>query len=90
MRNNFSLKAYLVIGPENTDKKVEDVVREAIRGGFTFIQIRSKKASARELINLTKKVAKEIEKLGKEKEVALVVDDRLDIVLAAREEVEPR
>lgn len=80
---NFSIEKYLVIGPENTlGRPVEDVVEAAVKGGFTFIQIRSKVASAKELISICKKTADKIASLGKSNEVALVVNDRLDIVLA--------
>lgn len=80
---NFSIEKYLVIGPENTlGRPVEDVVEAAVKGGFTFIQIRSKVASAKELISICKKTADKIAALGKSNEVALVVNDRLDIVLA--------
>lgn len=83
---NFSIEKYLVIGPENTlGRPVEDVVEAAVKGGFTFIQIRSKVASAKELISICKKTADKIAALGKSNEVALVVNDRLDIVLACRQ-----
>lgn len=84
---SFDLSAYLVIGPENTlGRPVKDIVREAVEAGFSFVQIRSKEASARELIQLTKEAAEVLQELKKEEEVILVVNDRLDVVLAAREE----
>ena len=85
IRENFDLSAYLVIGAENTARPVEEVVDSAIRAGFTFIQIRSKKSDAREIILTLKNCARVIENLGKSDTVALVVNDRLDIALAARE-----
>ncbi len=37
-RNNFNIKAYLVIGPENTKgRDVIEIIKDAIRAGFTFI-----------------------------------------------------
>ncbi|XVG96261.1 thiamine phosphate synthase [Eubacteriales bacterium KG127] len=87
MRKNLDISAYLVIGPENTlGRPVDEIVRAAIEGGFTCIQIRSKVASARQLIAMTGEAAKVIEEIGKANEVTLVVDDRLDVVLAARAE----
>ena len=83
MSKKFDLSAYLVIGAENTNRPVEEVVEKAIRAGFTFIQIRSKKSSAREIIMTLEKCANIIATLNKN--VALVVNDRLDIALAARE-----
>ena len=78
------ISAYLVVGRENTNgRKVAEIAEAAIKAGFTIVQIRSKTASAREMIEDCKEVADVIARLGKA--VALVVDDRLDIVLAARE-----
>ncbi|MDO5037683.1 MAG: thiamine phosphate synthase [Tissierellia bacterium] len=85
-RQNFSIKAYLVVGPENTlGRDPLDIIRQAIEAGFSFIQVRSKEASARELIDLTCRTAQIIEDMGAEDRVALVVNDRLDVVLAARD-----
>ena len=68
IRDNLDISAYLVLGPENTlGRPVGDVVAQALDAGFTCIQVRSKVASAREII-------------------ALLIDDRLDCVLAAREQ----
>lgn len=85
IRKNLNIAAYLVVGPENTNNRpVEDIVEAAVAAGFTCVQIRSKVASARQLIELTRKAADKINKLGKADSVALLVDDRLDVVLAAR------
>lgn len=85
-RNNFDVSKYFIVGPENTlDRNVEKIIEAVIEAGFTFIQIRSKVASARELIDLCVKTSDIIKKLNKEDQVSLVVNDRLDIVLAARE-----
>lgn len=85
MRKNFDLSAYLVIGSENTEKPVEEVVKAAVMAGFTFIQVREKKLSAREIISTLEKCAAVISELGKSSSVNLVVNDRLDIALAAIE-----
>ncbi len=87
MRKKLDISAYLVVGPENTlGRPVSDIVRAALQGGFTCVQIRSKTASARELIAETGRAAAVIAELGKSEDVALLVDDRLDVVLAAREQ----
>ncbi|WP_339214220.1 thiamine phosphate synthase [Solibacillus sp. FSL W8-0372] len=81
----LDISAYLVIGPENTKgRPVATIIKEAVSAGFTCIQIRSKVASARELIQLTRQAAEVIEEAGKSDEVALLVNDRLDVVLAAK------
>lgn len=85
IRKNLNIAAYLVVGPENTNNRpVEDIVEAAVAAGFTCVQIRSKVATARQLIELTRRAADKINKLGKADSVALLVDDRLDVVLAAR------
>lgn len=86
-KKSFNLSAYLVIGPENTKgRPVKQIIKDAIDAGFTFVQIRSKTASAQELIQLTREAADVISKAGKSDEITLLVDDRLDVVLAARKE----
>ena len=87
MRRRFDLSAYLVIGPENTSgRPVARVIAEAVRAGFTFVQIRAKGADAREVIELTHAAADVIAAQGKSDVVSLVINDRLDCVLAAREQ----
>ena len=83
MRKNLDISAYLVVGSENTlGRPVKSIVEAAIIAGFTCIQIRSKVASARELIDLVKQSADVIARTNPN--VTLLVDDRLDVVLAAR------
>lgn len=85
IRENLDISSYLVVGPENTlGRPVKSIVSAAVDAGFTCVQIRSKTASAREMIELTGEVADVIAKAGKSEAVALLVDDRLDVVLAAR------
>lgn len=82
----INVSSYFIVGPENTNNRpVEKIVADAVRAGFTTVQLRSKIASAREMIALCEKCAFEIANLGKSNSVALLVNDRLDIVLAARE-----
>ena len=86
-RRKFDLSAYLVIGPENTEgRPMARIIAEAVRAGFTFVQIRAKHAEAREIIELTRAAADVIAAQGKSDAVALVINDRLDAVLAAREQ----
>lgn len=87
MRNKFDISAYLVVGPENTKgRPVASIIKDAVEAGFTCVQIRSKIASARELIELTSQASEVIAQAGKSEEVALLVDDRLDVILAARKQ----
>ncbi|MBR5909668.1 MAG: sigma-70 family RNA polymerase sigma factor [Schwartzia sp.] len=61
MREALDISAYLVVGPENTEgRPVREIVRAALHAGFTCVQIRSKEASAREMIELLREAAEEI------------------------------
>ncbi|EFV01460.1 putative thiamine-phosphate diphosphorylase [Pseudoramibacter alactolyticus ATCC 23263] len=86
MREALDLSAYLVIGPENTKgRPVKGIIRDVVAAGFTIVQVRSKVASAKELIGYCRDAAEAIAEAGRADRVALVADDRLDVVLAARE-----
>lgn len=61
------------------DRGVLDVVRRAVDGGVTAVQLREKTASARELFDLTVRAAEVV--AGR---ALLLVDDRVDVFLAAR------
>lgn len=85
LRKKIDISSYLVVGPENTKgRPTAQIVKDAVEAGFTCVQIRSKTASARELIELTRQASDVIAEAGKSDAVALLVDDRLDVVLAAR------
>lgn len=86
MRNKLDVSAYFVVGPENTNgRPVTQIIRDVVEAGYTCVQIRSKTISAQELIELTREAADIIASAGKADSVALLVNDRLDVVLAARE-----
>lgn len=86
IRENFDISAYLVLGPENTlGRPVGEIVRQALDAGFTFVQVRSKVCGARELLACAKEAADAIAAAGKQDTVPLLIDDRLDVALAARE-----
>lgn len=87
MRQRLDISAYLVVGPENTlGRPVREIVEAAVGAGFTCVQIRSKEASARELMACVRDAAEVIAKASKAEQVALLVDDRLDIVLASKQQ----
>jgi thiamine-phosphate pyrophosphorylase len=87
IRKNIDISAYLVVGPENTKgRPVATIIKDAIEAGFTCVQIRSKVASAIELIQLTREASEVIAQAGKSDEVSLLVNDRLDVILAARKQ----
>jgi len=85
LRKSFDLSVYFVIGPENVKENTfREVLRQAIKGGITFLQVRSKTASSRELMELGRISAQEIEAANKQDKIALVINDRVDIALALR------
>lgn len=87
IREKLDISAYFVVGPENTKgRPVAQIIKNVVEAGFTCVQIRSKIASARELIELTRQASHIIAEAGKSNEVALLVDDRLDVILAARKQ----
>jgi thiamine-phosphate pyrophosphorylase len=87
IRKKFDISAYFVVGPENTKgRPVVPIIKDAVKAGFTCVQIRSKTVSARELIQLIRQASDVIAQAGKSDKVALLVDDRLDVVLAARKQ----
>lgn len=85
LRKTFDLSIYFVVGPENVpENSFRDIVRQAVEGGITFLQVRSKVASSREFMELGRIAAQEIESAGKQDKIALVINDRVDIALALR------
>lgn len=83
---NLDISAYLVVGRENTlGRPVENIVEAAVRAGFTCVQLRSKEESVSEMLDDLRQCAERIARLGKDRKVALLVDDRLDVALAARD-----
>jgi len=87
VRDKLDISKYFVVGPENVKgHSVADVISAVVEAGFTCIQIRSKTISALELIQLTSQVAYVISEAGKSDKVTLLVNDRLDVVLAALEQ----
>ena len=87
IRKKLDISAYLVVGPENTKgRPVESIIKDAVEAGFTCVQIRSKIASAQELIHVTRQASEAIAQAGKTEKVTLLVNDRLDVVLAAKKQ----
>lgn len=60
-------------------RPLEKVVEEAVRGGVTIVQLREKNTGSREFYNLALKLKNMLQKY----EVPLIINDRLDIALAA-------
>ena len=66
MRKNLDISKYFVVGPENTmGRPVSQMIQAVVDAGFTCIQLRSKEASAREMIDLLDQTAKIIDAAGR-------------------------
>lgn len=75
-----SLRLYLVTDAALCgDRGVVETVREALAGGVTTVQLRDHGASTRELLD----TARQLRSLTTDAGVPLIVDDRLDVALAA-------
>jgi thiamine-phosphate pyrophosphorylase len=76
----FDLSLYLVTDPALAgDRALLDVVGDAVCGGVTLVQIRDKRAEARDLLDQTLALKRLLDPLG----VPLLVNDRVDIAAAA-------
>jgi thiamine-phosphate pyrophosphorylase len=80
MSRSLDLALYLVIGSDVTEgRRVEDVAREAVAGGVTAVQLREKNLSTRLFVEKARALAALLRPLG----VPLIVNDRVDVALAA-------
>ena len=75
------LSLYLVLGAADTGKRpFEEIVLAAIEGGVTVVQLRDKQASTRVLLEHALRLKALLEPRG----VPLIVNDRIDVAMAAR------
>ncbi|WP_026516183.1 thiamine phosphate synthase [Butyrivibrio sp. MC2021] len=78
--NKDRLRLYLVTDSTGmTEDEFLGRIEAALKGGVTFLQIREKERTTREYIHLAKKV----HEISLHYDVPLVVDDRVDVALAA-------
>ena len=80
-KSNIDYSLYLVTDRNIINKNRKDFiqsVKEAILGGVTVVQLREKNISSKEFYEIAKKV----KKLTDEYNVALIINDRLDIALS--------
>jgi len=80
MSQPFDLSVYLVTDrPLCLGRDLLDIIGRAVRGGVSMVQLREKQAATREFVELARAVKAMLAPLG----VPLLVNDRLDVVLAA-------
>ncbi len=79
-RRPLDLSVYLVVGPEDTlGRPVRDVVLEAVAGGVTAVQLRWKGDATRAFVEEARTLGEILRRRG----VPLVVNDRVDVAMAA-------
>ncbi len=76
---SFDLSLYLVTDRDlSLGRPLEFIVKEAVKGGVTMVQLREKNCSSKEFYQLGIR----LKKLLKPYNVPLIINDRLDIALA--------
>ena len=79
-RPAFDLSLYLIAGQQDLGgRPLREVVDAAVRGGVTLVQLRDKDASEERMIELARELKAVLAPHG----VPLVVNDRLEVALAA-------
>ena len=77
---DLDLSLYLVTDRDlSKGRSLPFIVEEAVKGGVTMVQLREKDCSSREFYEL----ALELKKILKPYKIPLIINDRLDIALAA-------
>lgn len=80
MKKQLDTTLYLVTDSTGlSEAAFLEKVEQALQGGVTFLQLREKERSTREYIHL----ARQVHALARRYQVPLVVDDRVDVALAA-------
>lgn len=78
MRKNINWELYLVTDSELSKLPFFEMIKKAVKGGVTVIQLREKNLSTREFIEEAIEVKKNIEGSG----IPLIINDRVDVALA--------
>ncbi len=80
MSRNIDWSLYLVTDRDITgDRSLVELVMEAVRGGVTAVQLREKRCSTREFVELARQLMPALN----ERNVPLIINDRVDVALAA-------
>ena len=78
--NKDILKLYLVTDrPLSLGRDIEEIVREAVEGGATIVQLREKECPTGEFVTLARRLKALLAPLG----VPLIINDRMDVALAS-------
>lgn len=80
MKKQFDLSLYLVTDRSlSLGRSIIEVVGKAVAGGVTMVQLREKDCSTKEFIDL----AIAIKRITAPKRIPLIINDRVDVALAA-------
>ena len=80
VRRPLDLSLYLVVGPDDTrSRPLHDVVLAGVAGGVTAVQLRRKDHAARAFVEEARALVVALRPRG----VPLIVNDRVDVALAA-------
>lgn len=78
MRKNINLELYLVTDRGLSTIPFYEMIKKAVKGGVTVVQLREKRLSTRKFIEEALEVKKILN------DIPLIINDRVDIALAAR------
>ncbi len=80
MKPSFDLRLYAILDPDHTGGRDPVALAvAAVRGGATMVQLRDKRYGARAVIELARRLRRALTASG----TPLIVDDRVDVALAA-------
>ncbi|MBD3179611.1 MAG: thiamine phosphate synthase [Candidatus Latescibacteria bacterium] len=80
MSRDFNPDLYLVTDRNlSRGRPVREIVEAAVRGGVTMVQLREKDSSAREFVESARQLKRLLSPAG----VPLIINDRVDVALAA-------
>ena len=81
MRDRFDLSVYGILDPQRSrGRDVATLAADAVRGGATFLQLRDKHGSTRDMVAAARAILAAIDGCS----VPLVINDRVDVALASK------
>lgn len=76
--NNKDLELYLVTNPLDSEEEFLKTIEDAIKGGVTIVQLREKTGDTGDIY----KIALKVKEITDKNNVPLIINDRIDIMLA--------
>ncbi len=78
---NIDYSLYLVTDRDlSKGRSLQDVIKAAVKGGVTIVQLREKECSTREFLEIAQDVSNFLKPLN----IPLIINDRIDIALAVK------